>query len=243
VASTAWDELHATMRAEPVSPPDLSGVPDPVRRYLTHALGDELRPAKGAILEMRGQIKLGRWLPFRARQLLAPRHGTVWEARVGWVISGCDRFVGDTGGMDWRLLGLVPVMRASGPDVGRSTAERAGAESVWVPGAVLPGTAAWHAHDETHLEARFSVGTHPVTVHHLIDGDGALRATWLDRWGDADGSGTFRRLPFGMEVDDERRFGDTTIPSSGRVGWHYGTDRWPEGEFFRFTVTRYEPVP
>jgi hypothetical protein len=32
-----------------------------------------------------------------------------------------------------------------------------------------------------------------------------------------------------------------TIPSSGRVGWHFGTDRWPDdGEFFRFTITRYE---
>jgi len=28
---------------------------------------------------------------FRARQLLAPRYGTVWEAKVTWVIIGSDR--------------------------------------------------------------------------------------------------------------------------------------------------------
>lgn len=31
---------------------------------------------------MRGRIKIGRWLPFKASQLLAPRLGTVWRATV-----------------------------------------------------------------------------------------------------------------------------------------------------------------
>ena len=28
-----------------------------------------------------------------------------------------------------------------------------------------------------------------------------------------------------------------TIPGSGRLGWHYGTDRWSEGEFFWYHIT------
>jgi hypothetical protein len=33
---------------------------------------------------MDGHIRLGRWLPFRAVQVLAPSDGFVWAARAGW---------------------------------------------------------------------------------------------------------------------------------------------------------------
>ena len=57
------------------------------------------------------------------------------------------------------------------------------------------------------------------------------------RWG-RDG-GRYGWIPFGMVADEERTFGDFTVPSAGRVGWWYGTPRWPAGEFFRFTVDEY----
>ena len=39
-----------------------------------------------------------------------------------------------------------------------------------------------------------------------------------------------------------RTFGGLTVPSAGRIGWFYGTDRWSEGEFFRFQLTDLEPM-
>jgi len=32
------------------------------------------------------------------------------------------------------------------------------------------------------------------------------------------------------------------IPSAGRAGWFYGTDRWSEGEFFRYEFTDFHLV-
>src|SRR5260370_42220769 len=88
---------------------------------------------------MRGRLKLGgRWLPFRARQVLAPHRGFVWAARVGGLITGSDRYADGAGGMDWRLLGLVPLVHARGEDISRSAAARGAAESVWVPTTLLP---------------------------------------------------------------------------------------------------------
>jgi hypothetical protein len=146
--------------------------------------------------------------------------------------------------MDWRVLGVVPVAQAAGDDVSRSSAERAAAESIWVPSAVAPSAAVWRAIDDEHLEVRFSVGGHDVAITHVIDDRGALRASSLLRWGDPDDTGTWRPLPFGVDVTEERTFDGVTIPSSGRVGWHFGTDRWLDGgEFFRFTITRYELLP
>ena len=62
-----------------------------------------------------------------------PLQGTVWRANVARIISGSDRFVDGEGVMDWRLFGRLPVVHASGPDVSRSSAERAAGESIWVP--------------------------------------------------------------------------------------------------------------
>ena len=36
--------------------------------------------------------------------------------------------------------------------------------------------------------------------------------------------------------------GATQTPANVRMGWHFGTDRWPGGEFFRFEITRLEPT-
>ncbi len=87
---------------------------------------------------MGGHIKIGRWLPFRARETLTPQHGFLWAARVAALIAGSDHYVDGSGRMDWKMVGVVRVMHADGPDVSRSGAQRAAAEAVWVPTALLP---------------------------------------------------------------------------------------------------------
>jgi hypothetical protein len=238
-----WDELQQLITNTASPAVEMAAAPEPVRRYFDHALRGDVQPVQAAVLTMRGHIKLKRWLPFRARQLLAPRLGTVWQAQVGWLITGADRYVAGTGGMDWRLFGRFPVMHATGDDVARSSAERAAAESIWVPAAIPPGSATWQAADDTHLDVAFDVDGHDVTLHHVIDHEGRLRSSSLRRWGDPDNTGTWQALPFGVEVTAERTFDGITIPSAGRVGWHHGTDRWSDGEFFRFTITSYRTIP
>src|SRR2546423_14552759 len=85
----AWARLGVPAAAawlEPFTAAEMAGAPGPVRRYFTSAVVSGTPLAYGARLEMRGRIKMRRWLLFRARQLLVPRHGTVWIARVGGVI-------------------------------------------------------------------------------------------------------------------------------------------------------------
>src|SRR5688572_1340761 len=206
VTGAAWTRLEALIAtADGPEPADLGDLAEPVRRYLEHA--GVATNAGAARIEMRGQIKLGRWLPFRSRQLLAPRLGTVWAARVAGVIVGSDRYVDGAGGMDWRILGLVPLVHSAGTHVSRSAAERAGGESIWVPSALAPPSGArWTARDETHLEVSFDVDGHPVVLRHTIAESGALRSSTFDRWGDPDNTGTWQLLPFGVEVSREATF-------------------------------------
>ena len=61
------------------------------------------------------------------------------------------------------------------------------------------------------------------------------------RWGDPDHTGTWGQHPFGGEVTAYRTFDGLTIPSAGRFGWFFGTDRWSDGEFFRYQITTLQP--
>lgn len=226
--------------AEPgtFSDAELEGLPEPVRRHLAQAIAPGTPLAVSARLRMRGSIKVGRWLPFRARQVLSPHHGFVWTARAAGVIAGSDRYVDGAGGMDWKLAGLVTVMHADGPDHSRSAAGRAAAEGMWVPTALLPRFGVrWSAGGAGEVRASYRIGEVPVELCYRLDGDGRIASFVFDRWGDPDGSGTFGWYPFGGEVTGYRTFGGVSVPSAGRAGWFFGTDRWPGGEFFRYRIT------
>jgi len=221
---------------------DVADLPARVARHLASVIAPGTPTAGIATITMRGHIKVGRWLPFSATEILDPCRGFVWSARVaGGVIAGSDRYLAGAGRTEWKVLGLVPLMRAGGPDVARSAVGRAAGESVWVPTAMLPRHGVrWSVRGATTLTSEFAVDGVAVTVTYGLGGDGRVQSVALERWGDPDRTGSYGWHPFGGEVGAHRTFAGLTVPTAGRIGWHYGTDRWPDGEFFRFTITNLE---
>jgi hypothetical protein len=224
---------------------ELDTLSEPVRRYFAWAIAPGAPLAQAARVRMRGRLKLGaRWLPFRAREVLAPRTGFVWAARVGGVVVGSDHYVDGHGALDWKLLGLVRVMHTSGPDVARSAASRGAAEGVWVPSALLPRFGVdWSAEADDHLVARYRIDDVELELHCRLDSEGRLRSVTFDRWGDPGETGTYGLHPFGVEVTGYDTFGSYTVPSAGQAGWFHGSARWPEGAFFRYELTHHRSVP
>jgi Family of unknown function (DUF6544) len=240
-------ERRLLRSAEPgtFSGAELEGLPEPARRHLAQAIAPGTPLATSARLRMRGHIKLGRWLPFRARQVLDPHRGFVWAARTAGVITGSDRYVHGEGAQEWKLAGLVTVMHAEGPDTSRSAAGRAAAEAIWVPTALLPRFGVrWTADDHDSVTAHYGIGELPMKVHYRLDRDGRMVSFAFDRWGDPDRTGTWGWHPFGGQITGYRSFGGLTIPGAGWAGWFYGTDRWPDSAFFRYQITdlRLEPA-
>jgi hypothetical protein len=222
---------------------ELAGLPEVVCRHLRATIAPGTPLATSARLGMRGQLELGRWLPFQAEQVLAPHHGFYWAARVAGLISGFDRYLDGQGELRWKLLGVLPVTRADGPDVARSAVGRVAGEAMWLPTALLPRFGIeWEAADDRHVMARFGLDGVAVDLQYELEDDGRIRSVVFDRWGDPDRSGAWGLYPFGGQVTGYRTFGGLTVPSAGRIGWFYGTDRWPEGEFFRFQLTALEPL-
>lgn len=169
--------------------------------------------------------------------MLNPHQGSIWAARAAGVISGSDHYLDGVGEMGWTLAGMVTVASGDGPDMSRSAAGRAGAEAIWVPTALLPRFGViWSAADETNIAASYRIGTTPVEIKLALDRDGHPESVLFARWGDPNRTGEWDRHPFGGTVSAHSSFGGLTIPSAGRLGWHYGTDQW-SGEFFRYEIT------
>lgn len=223
----------------PFDPESIGGVPDAARRYLTHAIAPGTPRASAVRLRMHGEIKLGAWRPFVAEEVLHWNRGFIWRARTrlfGLPVTGSDRWIDGVGSMRWKLLGLLPVMTGSGPDISRSALGRAQLEVVWLPSALLAQDVAWRAEEAGQFDATLSFRDEPGRVSLVTGAEGQLRAVHGQRWGDPDQHG-HRLVPFGGVVEQEATFDGHTIPSRLRLGWHFGTDRFAsEGEFFRVTI-------
>jgi hypothetical protein len=238
----ATRELASPATAQAFDPAELDGLPAPVMRYFGASISPGITAATAATLHMRGHIKVGRWLPFRAEEVLAPHRGFVWRARAAAVISGYDAYIDGRGAMQWKLLGLATVMRTEGSDVAKSAAGRCGGETLWLPTTLLPRfDVRWSTESTDHIVASFTLDTTPLELHLRIDERGLPTSVVFDRWGDPDQTGKFGWHPFGGTITDHQTFNGITVPSAGSWGWHYGTKRWAHGEFFRCRITGHRP--
>jgi hypothetical protein len=100
----------------------------------------------------------------------------------------------------------------------------------------------WAAIDEETVTASYRLDSTPIELRCSLDPLGRLRSVVFDRWGDPDNMGSWGFHRFGFEVTGYRTFVGLTIPAGGRAGWHFGSDRWPEGEFFRSEITSYQVI-
>ncbi|HKU85273.1 MAG TPA: DUF6544 family protein [Casimicrobiaceae bacterium] len=233
-----WDS--APPAAAAFDPANLSTRPAIVQAYLAHAIAAGTPLASAVRLRMHGAIRLKRWRKFRAEQVIVRERGMIWRARVrlcAFTIRGEDRFVGGEGAMSWKVLGVLPLLRAAGPDVARSAAGRVAAESIWLPSLLCDDKVWWHG-DNGVAQARFAVDGHAAEIAIALN-HGCVQSVSLARWGNPDG-GAFREASFGARVDQEATFGGYTIPARLRVGWHFDDpqrfDR--EGKFFEVSIDK-----
>lgn len=224
-------------------PHDLAALPGAARRYLEHAIAPGTRLASAVRLRMHGEIKLKRWLPFSAEQVIHWQTGMIWRATVrmfGIPIRGFDRLLGGEGEMRWKILGLFPLVNASGTDITRSAAGRVAGETIWLPSVLCREDVTWTEADSTHARAAFKVESERVEVEFTVDAVGRLSSIKYKRWGNPHGD-EFNYADFGGFVESEGTFEGYTIPTRLRIGWHAGTARFkPEGEFFRCQIVHAE---
>jgi hypothetical protein len=236
-----WQRL-AQPRGErpPFDPAELRHLPEPARRWLQHALVPGTPLYQAVALRMHGHIRIGRWLPFQAIQLHAPPNGYLWAAKAGFGpigIRGYDSYADGTGRMRWRLFGLLPLIDSVGPDIDRSAAGRVALDAFTLPTSWLrPGVSWQSGGGEGAALAHWQVGNWALEVRLSVGPDGALRTLAMPRWAAPRGE-PWGEYSCGGTLAGERSFTGVRIPTELRAGYFFRTPRWPEGEFFRATVT------
>ncbi len=226
-------------------PTMLAELPAAARRYFEHSVEPGAPLFRAVRLRMHGEIKLGAWRPFEAEQVIRWGRGLVWRAKAKMLplvaIKGHDAFVDGVGEMRWKLLGVIPVMTAGGPDISRSAAGRAEIEHIFVPTSLLDPSVEWSAgEDDEHVELDVRVTGDTGHLRMRVDERGSLREISMQRWGKPEG-GEYHEVAFGGYLDEDRRFGALTVPTRIRVGWYFDSDRFvEEGEFFRATIDAME---
>jgi len=123
--SLTWPPSEERFRTEMIA-----DLPAPARRYLLHAIQPGTPLDRSVRLGMSGSIRMspdGDLLRMDSEELLAAERGYVWRARIEWgplSIRGHDLYVDGERRMRWWLAGIVPVVRADGPELSRSAAGR-----------------------------------------------------------------------------------------------------------------------
>ena len=222
---------------------ELTELDEPVRRYLGHAISDGGAVPAGVRVTMAGRIKVGRWLSFTAQQEFRG-HAFTWSARAGlgpWKpLAVVDSYGDGYGSTEGKLFGRLRFMHADDENTARGAAGRAAAESIWVPGTLLPGQGvSWRSESDELIVVRLDVAPEHPEVAIRIGTTGNVRSVSLRRWGNV-GQKHFSYIPFGAEMHAERRFGDMILPSEVSVGWWWGTPRYQP--FFEATIFDVEPL-
>jgi hypothetical protein len=234
-------------RADPVATAQPEVLPAPVRCYLAAAI-PESRRVQRVTLTQSGLFstseQTGRWKPFTAEQQVTTEPpGFVWKAtiRIGpfLPVKVVDAYQDGSGFLHARLLGVVPVAKASGPETDEGELMRYLAEAIWYPTALLPSDRlSWHPLDEHSARAVLRDRAREVSARFCFDSAGMVFRIEADRFRAEHGH--YRKRPWRAYCGQYATRGGFRIPLEARVAW-----RLPEGEceYFRGRIQSIEYDP
>ena len=181
------------------------------------------------VLAQEGEMRLGRgrWQRFRAvQELWAEEVRFCWRARFR-LFRVEDSYRDGDGRLDARLLGLVPVVRARGPELSLGEAYRYLGELPWVPPArTLNPALEWRELDAATHEVATTVGDARAVVRIALDEHGDAVSVSAVARPALEGKRTVER-PWGGGFSDYRTQGGLRIPTRGEAWWDLPEGRRP----------------
>jgi uncharacterized protein DUF6544 len=225
--------LHSADRTGPgrVDFALLSGLPEPVVRYLRHVLRDGQPLVEVARLSQVGELRTApsskRWFQFKANHVVVPpAQGFIWDARVAVVplihLRVRDGYARGSGFGRVTLLSLIPIGADSeSTEINSGALHRYLAESVWYPTALLPSPALrWSPIDSTQAMATLSHAGTTVSLVFRFNDKGEVTGIYSPgRWGRFEGE--YRQVPWEGHFRDYRDRQGMLIPTVGEVGWYW----------------------
>ncbi|HKJ66399.1 MAG TPA: DUF6544 family protein [bacterium] len=217
--------------AMPVNPDTVTesevvGLPEPVQRWLRFSgiIGDER--ILTVRLKQRGEFRMspdGSWMPFTAEQYYTTeRPAFIWYTTMKSApflpITGRDRYWQGRGNMLIKLLSIVPVVDATGPEMDQGTLVRFLNEMMWFPSAALNDYMRWEAIDDTSARATMEYQGVSGSAVFSFDQNGEMTNMVADRYRSVDDR--FELAQWATPIEESREFGGIRIPCKGEGVWN-----------------------
>src|SRR6516162_5813033 len=209
-------------RAGVVTEEMLTGLPEPVCRYLRYT-GVVGKPVPGTIrLHQKGRMRTGPgqpWLPLEAEEHYSVQPpGFVWvgTARLGpvAVARARDMYAEGRGRMLVKVASLWPVADASGEQTDQAAMMRYLSEMIWFPAAFLAGNISFEAVDDSSARVTLADHGRTATATLFFDQEGRVTDFVAKRYRTADASGP---ETWSTPVTGYGEFEELRLPSRGKA--------------------------
>lgn len=225
--------------AEIINEEDLLDLPEPVKKWLEYSgvVGSErintVHLKQIATMRLKPEQK---WMPVKADQYFTvAKPGFIWKAYIKMApffhIVGRDEYTNGNGFMLIKLLSLIPVVDAKGPEIDQGTLLRYLGETVWFPSAALSDYIEWEQIDENSARATMSYGDINASGVFTFNDNGQVINFTANRYREDNGQYSLR--PWSIDMREYRSLGGVKIPTKGDVTW-----KLDEGDFnwFKFEI-------
>jgi hypothetical protein len=216
---------------------DLKDLPYPVQNWLLHSNVIGKEEIVTVRLKQEGRMrtkKNGPWMPTKAEQYFTvDQPGFVWIADVKMApfihLSGIDTYHAGKGKMKIKVLSLIPVVDAKGPEMDSSTMMRYLAEMMWFPTAALSPNIKWEKIDQNSASATMeNNGVSISGIFHFNENGDILRFIGK-RFREMNGQ--YILNDWGGINKEYKEFEGIRIPSKTEVTWFE-----EDGEFNWFEI-------
>lgn len=158
----------------------IRNLPAPVQRYMVYS-GVAGKPIPGTIrLRQTGRIRQDEksaWMKLEAEEYYSTSPPAfIWKARLPGrrfpLTVGRDAYLDGRGGMLIKMLSLIPMVDAAGPEIDQGSMMRYLNEMTWFPAAFLGKNVSWKAIDDGSAEVTLTDHGKSVTAAMSFDADG-----------------------------------------------------------------------
>ncbi len=219
------------------------GLPEPVQRYLSYAQVVGKEPIRTVRLKQQGFMRMQpgqKWMPLVAEQYFTSNPPAfLWHCTVRPFplvgISATDRFSDSHGSMRIKLLSVIPMGNARGPEMDQSELQRYLAEMVWFPTAWLTDAIEWQAIDANSVQATFREPRIKGSVTLHVNEQGQVTHFTAERYKEE--HGRYLLAPWLGQCNEYREVDGMCIPTKFEIIWHLAS-----GDFswFRAQITEIE---
>ena len=229
----------AAIRAAPATPESVVDLPPLLASYLERTALPEGRGWRWVRVQQRGEMRQSpdqAWKPFDAVQLYSISSPSfVWKADFkGFQVV--DSVVSGSGRLEARILGAIPVARASGVETTRAQILRYMAEMVWVPPAFSDNAfIAWRQVGEREVQGTLEHTGKPVDLRYFFDEQGDI--VRVEGIRDRTVGEQTVATPWVGVFSNYRVVDGLRVPTHGVVQWMLDSGPFP---YWRGTITALE---